>query len=72
MSTELNSTIDVRSSSTCTDTHGSDPIAGNESKVPVTPIPLKVGSVCGSDAAEPVASEGAELPVLGWGGLLWI
>ena len=56
MSAELNSTIDVRSSSTYADAHGLEPVAGNESEVPVTQIPLEVGSVCGSDAARTVAS----------------
>ena len=38
------------------DTRGSEPVAGNESGVPVAQIPLEVGSVCGSDAAESAAS----------------
>ena len=38
------------------DARGSEPMAGDESEVPVTQIPLEVGSVCGSDAAESAAS----------------
>ena len=56
MSAELNSTIDVRSSSTYADARGSDPVAGNESDVPMAQIPREVGSMCGSYAAESVAS----------------
>ena len=38
------------------DARGSEPKAGDESEVPVTQAPLEVGSVCGSNAAESVAS----------------
>ena len=38
------------------DAHGSVPVAGNESEASVTRIPLEVGSVCSSNAAETVAS----------------
>ena len=38
------------------DARGSDPMAGDESEVPMTQIPLEVGSMCGSNAAESVAS----------------
>ena len=38
------------------DARGSKPIAGDESEVPVTQAPLKVGSMCGSDTAESAAS----------------
>ena len=38
------------------DARGSEPIAGDESEVPVAQIALKVGSVCGSSAAESAAS----------------
>ena len=56
MSVELNSMIDGRSSSTYADAQGSEPVAGNESEVPVAQIPREVGSMCGSNAAESVAS----------------
>ena len=39
-----------------TDARGSEPMAGDESTVPVTHIPLEVGSVCGPNAAEYAAS----------------
>ena len=38
------------------DARGSEPMAGDESEVPVTQAPLEVGSVCGSNAAESAAS----------------
>ena len=56
MSAELNSTMDDRSSSTYADAHGSELIAGNESEVPVRQTSLEVRSVCGSNAAESMAS----------------
>ena len=56
MSAELNSTIDDRSSSTYADAQGSEPVAGDESMVPVTQMSLEVRSVCGSNAAESAAS----------------
>ena len=56
MSVEPNSMIDDRSSSTCADARGSNPVAGNESEVPVAQIPPEVGSMCGSNAAEFAAS----------------
>ena len=56
MTAELNSMIGARSGSMGTDARGSEPMAGDESEVPVTQIPLEVGSVCGSNAAEYAAS----------------
>ena len=56
MSAELNSTIDDRSSSTYADAQGSEPIAGDESMVPVTQTSPEVKSVCGSNAVESAAS----------------
>ena len=56
MSAELNSTIDARSSSSCADAHALEPVAGSMSEVLATQILLKVGSVCGSNAAESAAS----------------
>ena len=56
MSAELNLTIDVQSSSMYADARGSERVAGNESEALVTQIPLKVGSVCGSNAAGTAAS----------------
>ena len=38
------------------DAYGLELVAGNGSGVPVTRIPLEVGSVCGSDAAESAIS----------------
>ena len=63
MSAALNSAIDDRSCSTYADAHGSELVAGDESEVPVTQIPLEIGSVCGSDGAESAASvAGLSLP----------
>ena len=56
MSAELNSKIDARSSSSCTDAHALEPIAGNMSEVPVTQISFEAGSVCGSNTVESAAS----------------
>ena len=56
MSAELNSMIDARSGSMGTDARGSEPMARDESEFPVTQAPLEVGSVCGSNAAESMAS----------------
>ena len=55
MSAELNSTIGARSGSVGADARGSEPMAGDESEVPVTQALLEVGSVCGSNAAESAA-----------------
>ena len=38
------------------DARGSEPMAVDDSEVPVTEAPLVVGSVCGSNAAESAAS----------------
>ena len=56
MSAVLNSKIDNRSSSASADEHGLELIAGNESGVLVTQISHEAKSVCGSNAAESVAS----------------
>ena len=56
MSTELNSKIGARSDSMGADTHGSEPMAGDESEVPMTQASLEVRSVFGSSAAESAAS----------------
>ena len=56
MSAALKSKIDNRSSSASADTHGLELVAGNESGVPVTQISHEAKSVCGSNAAESVAS----------------
>ena len=55
MSAELNSMTDDRSSSYA-DAQGSEPVARDESMVPVTQVSLEVRSVCGSNAAESAAS----------------
>ena len=59
MSAALNLKIDNRSSSVFAGVRGSELIAGNESGIPLTLILLGVESVCGSNAADSVASDGA-------------
>ena len=59
MSTALNSKIDNRSSSVSAGVHGPELIAGDESGVPLTQILQGVESVCGSNAGDSVASDGA-------------
>lgn len=56
MSAELNSKIDAWSDSMGADTRGSEPMVGDESKVPMTHASLEVGSVFGSSAAKSAAS----------------
>ena len=56
MSAVLNPKIDNRSSSASADAHGLELMAGNESGGPVTQISPKAKSVCGSNAAESMAS----------------
>ena len=58
MSAALNSKIDNRSSSVSAGVPGPERIAGDESKVPLTQALQDVESVCGSNAADFVASEG--------------
>ena len=42
---------------------GLEPMAGDESEVPATHAPIEVGSVCGSNADESMASvEGLSFP----------
>ena len=48
--------IGAQSDSIGMDARGSEPMAGNESEVPVTQAQLNVGFVCGSSAAESAAS----------------
>ena len=63
MSAELNSRTDAQSGSMDADARGPEPMAGDESDVPVTQAQLDVGSVCGSSAAESAASvEGLSFP----------
>lgn len=52
MSAELNSKIGARSYSMGADTRGSEPMAGDESEVPMTQALLEVRSVFGSSAIE--------------------
>ena len=59
MSAALNSKIDNRSSSVSAGVRGSELISGNESGIPLTQILQGVESVCGSNAADSVASDGA-------------
>ena len=54
MSAELNSKIGARSMGA--DTRGSEPMAGDESEVPMTQASLEVRSVFGSSANECMAS----------------
>ena len=56
MSAELNSKIGAQLDPMGADTRSSEPMAGNESKVPETQISPEVRSVCGSNAAESTAS----------------
>ena len=56
MSAELNSKIGAQSGSMDADVRSPEPMAGDESEVPVTQAQLDVGSVCGSSAAESAAS----------------
>ena len=56
MSATLNSKIDKRSSSVSAGVHSPKLIAGDESGVPLTQILRGVKSVCGSNAADSVAS----------------
>ena len=56
MSAELNSKIGARSDSMGADTRGSEPMAGEESEVPMTHASLEVRSVFSSNAAKSVAS----------------
>ena len=53
---ELNSKIGAQSDSMGADTRGSEPMAGDESEVPMTHASLEVRSVFGSNAAEYAAS----------------
>ena len=48
--------IGAQSDSIGTDVGGSESVAGDESEIPVTQIPLEVGSVCGSNTTESAAS----------------
>ena len=59
MSAVLNSKIDNRSSLVSAGVRGSELVAGDESVVPLTQIFQGVESVCGSNAADSVASDGA-------------
>ena len=54
-SAALNLKIDNRSSSASADSQGSEPVAGDESGVPLMRISYAVESVCGSNATESVA-----------------
>ena len=56
MSAKLNSKIGAQSDLMRADTHGLEPMAGDESEVPMTQIPFKVGFVCSSNAAQSAAS----------------
>ena len=56
MSAELNSKIDARSEPMGADTRGSEPMAGDESEVPMTHASLEVRSVFGYSAAESASS----------------
>ena len=58
MSAALNSKIDNRSSSVSAGVPGPERIAGDESGVPWMQILRGVESVCGSNAADSVASDG--------------
>ena len=58
MSAALNSKIDNRSSSVSAGVPGPELIAGDESGVPLTQILRGVQSMCGSNAADSVASDG--------------
>ena len=58
MSAALNSKIDNRSSSVSARVRGSELIAGNESGIPLMQILQGVQSVCSSNAADSVASDG--------------
>ena len=58
MCATLNSKIDNRSSSVSAGVCGPELTAGDESRVPLTQILRDVESVCGSNAADFVASEG--------------
>ena len=55
----LDSKIDNRSSSASAGVHGPELIARDESGVPLTQILQGVESVCGSNSADSVASDGA-------------
>ena len=59
ISAALNSKIGNRSSSAPAGVRGSELIAGNESGIPLTQIFPGVESVCGSNAMESVALDGA-------------
>ena len=56
MSAELNSKIGAKSGSMDADARGPEPMAGDESEVPVTQAQLDVGYVCGLNAIESAAS----------------
>ena len=56
MSAELNSKIGACSDSMGADTRGSEPMAGDESEVPMTQASLEVRYVFGSNSVESVAS----------------
>ena len=58
MSRALNSKIDNRSSSVTADTLDPERVAGDESGVPLTQALQDVESVCGSNAADFMVSEG--------------
>ena len=59
MSAALNSKIDNRSSSVSAGVQGPELITGDESGVPLTQIFPGAESVCGSNTADYVASDGA-------------
>ena len=59
MSAALNSKIDNRSNSVSTGAPDPERVAGDESGVPLTQALQDVESVCGSNAADFMASEGA-------------
>ena len=56
MPAELNSKIGAQPDSMGVDTRGSEPMAGDESEVPMTQASLEVRSVFGSSATESAAS----------------
>ena len=51
--------IDAQLGSIGTDVRGSDPVAGDESGIPLTQILQGAESVCGSNAVDSAVSDGA-------------
>ena len=76
MSAAQNSKIDNRSSSVSVGVSGPERAAGNESGVPLTQALQDVEFVCGSNAADFLASEGAiyfgSKVVVATGSMSWV